>query len=127
MQCDRHPYRMAVAECMGCHKGLCDECRKLYRGQSICNECLIDIRKRDVPYNVDDEVSTVSAEFSKLRDDIGSLIKKQVESIGSNDHGYLVCENCLGYYKLEEGESPDDFESCRCGGNLRFIKKLDDK
>jgi hypothetical protein len=88
---------------------------------------MIDIRRKDVPYNIDDEVSTVSNEFSKLRDDIGSLIKKQVRSIGSKGHGYLVCEDCLGYYKLEEGESPDDFESCRCGGNLKFIKNLDDE
>jgi uncharacterized membrane protein len=33
---------------------------------------------------------------------------------------YLVCERCGGYYKLKEGESPEDFESCQCGGDLRY-------
>jgi hypothetical protein len=150
MQCDRHPYRMAVAECMGCHKGLCDECRKLYLGKSICNECLIDLKKKDVPYNVDDEVSTVGNEFSKLHEDLNDFVKEKkidkemskvkngatglldgIQSkfkefkLGSKDYGYLVCEDCSGYYKLEEGENPEDFESCRCGGTLKFTKKLD--
>lgn len=30
--------------------------------------------------------------------------------------GYLRCKRCNGYYKLEDGEDPDDFESCQCGG-----------
>ena len=33
---------------------------------------------------------------------------------------YVVCESCNGYYKLEEGESLDDFEACRCGGRLIY-------
>ena len=65
MECERHQYRMAVAEIMGCHKGLCDECRKLYFGKSICNECLIALKKKDYPYTVDDGVSSVGNEFSK--------------------------------------------------------------
>ncbi len=32
--------------------------------------------------------------------------------------GYLICRNCKGYYQLEEEESPDDFDSCQCGGKL---------
>lgn len=32
--------------------------------------------------------------------------------------GYLVCNDCGGLYKLNKGESPDDFESCQCGGKL---------
>ena len=35
---------------------------------------------------------------------------------------YVVCENCNGYYKLEEGESLDDFEACRCGGKLVYAE-----
>lgn len=38
---------------------------------------------------------------------------------------YLVCENCEGYYKLEQDESPEDFESCQCGGKLRYIQNFD--
>ena len=35
---------------------------------------------------------------------------------------YVICENCNGYYKLEEGESLEDFEACRCGGQLRYAE-----
>lgn len=35
---------------------------------------------------------------------------------------YVVCESCNGYYKLEEGESLEDFESCRCGGELMYAE-----
>ncbi|MGZ7116803.1 MAG: hypothetical protein ACXVHS_05040 [Methanobacterium sp.] len=32
---------------------------------------------------------------------------------------YLVCNECNGYYELQEGESPEDFTNkCECGGNL---------
>lgn len=34
--------------------------------------------------------------------------------------GYLECEECGGRYELKEGESPNDFESCECGGKLRY-------
>ena len=35
---------------------------------------------------------------------------------------YVICEDCNGYYKLEEGESLEDFEACRCGGRLRYAE-----
>lgn len=35
---------------------------------------------------------------------------------------YLVCENCGGYYPLMEGESPNDFDSCECGGILYLLE-----
>jgi hypothetical protein len=39
--------------------------------------------------------------------------------------GYLVCESCGGYYKLQPGESPDDFsDTCECGGELEFKRLL---
>ena len=35
--------------------------------------------------------------------------------------GYLVCEKCGGYYKLQPGESPEDFDNeCECGGKLKY-------
>jgi predicted nucleic acid-binding Zn ribbon protein len=36
----------------------------------------------------------------------------------------LVCEKCGGYYKLKEGESPEDFKSCQCGGNLKYVQNF---
>ena len=40
--------------------------------------------------------------------------------------GYLVCDSCGGYYELQEGENPEDFDDkCQCGGKLRFTEKID--
>lgn len=36
--------------------------------------------------------------------------------------GYLFCRNCKQYYKLAEGESPDDFASCDCGAPFEYYK-----
>lgn len=34
---------------------------------------------------------------------------------------YIICENCRGYYELEEGESAHDFDVCQCGGTLKHV------
>lgn len=41
----------------------------------------------------------------------------------SEDRGYLECEECRGYYKLQPEESPEDFDKCQCGGALKYNKK----
>jgi hypothetical protein len=38
---------------------------------------------------------------------------------------YLICQRCGGYYELEEDESPEDFDSCHCGGQLIYEEYLD--
>jgi len=40
--------------------------------------------------------------------------------------GYLFCMNCCGYYSLKDGESLNDFQSCRCGGELTYADSLTD-
>lgn len=35
---------------------------------------------------------------------------------------HLICEKCGGHYELKEGESPDDFVSCQCGGSLKYVQ-----
>lgn len=35
---------------------------------------------------------------------------------------YLICTTCGGYYRLKKGETPEDFESCSCGGILQYIE-----
>ncbi|MCK9152429.1 hypothetical protein [Methanobacterium alcaliphilum] len=37
---------------------------------------------------------------------------------------YLLCRQCNGYYELKQTESPQDFETCCCGGPLRYIKSI---
>lgn len=36
--------------------------------------------------------------------------------------GYLFCNHCGGYYKLEKNESPRDFIKCECGNPLEYCK-----
>lgn len=39
---------------------------------------------------------------------------------------YIVCDDCGGYYKLEEGESLEDFDECQCGGTIRYATSFKD-
>ena len=39
---------------------------------------------------------------------------------------YLICESCGGYYELMEEESPEDFDNCQCGGNLRLVDSINE-
>lgn len=42
--------------------------------------------------------------------------------------GYLVCDECGGYYELQEGESPEDLDcNCECGGTLEYVDNLNDQ
>jgi hypothetical protein len=50
---------------------------------------------------------------------------KQQTPVESN--GYLYCRKCHGYYRLQDGESKDDFVSCECGWELDFYESLPDK
>jgi len=38
--------------------------------------------------------------------------------------GFIKCKSCGGYYKLQSGESIDDFGLCRCGGSLKYVQGL---
>lgn len=38
--------------------------------------------------------------------------------------GYLICRRCNGVYKLLDEESPEDFDCCQCGGQLKYIKSF---
>lgn len=37
---------------------------------------------------------------------------------------YVICEKCGGFYELQEGESFNDFDSCQCGGFLKYSEIL---
>ena len=39
---------------------------------------------------------------------------------------YLICESCGGYYELMEEESPEDFDNCQCGGDLRLVDSINE-
>lgn len=40
--------------------------------------------------------------------------------------GYLICDKCNGYYELQPGEKPEDFDlECDCGGKYYFSESLE--
>ncbi len=41
--------------------------------------------------------------------------------------GYLICEKCGGYYELQPGEHPEDFNECQCGGKLQYKEEIGPK
>lgn len=41
--------------------------------------------------------------------------------------GYIICEKCGGYYELQPGEHPEDFDRCDCGGKLKYERSLIDE
>ena len=41
---------------------------------------------------------------------------------------YLICDKCGGFYELQPGESPEDFDlTCNCGGELKCYHSIDDE
>lgn len=40
---------------------------------------------------------------------------------------YLICENCGGYYHLDDDEDPKNYDKCQCGGKLVYSENLDSK
>lgn len=42
----------------------------------------------------------------------------------SENLGYLICEKCEGYYELQPGESPEDYDQCQCGGKLKYSTSI---
>ncbi|HMK54798.1 MAG TPA: hypothetical protein VK444_08480 [Methanobacteriaceae archaeon] len=40
--------------------------------------------------------------------------------------GYLECKKCGGIYELQEGESPDDYDVCYCGGEIEYHTSHDE-
>jgi len=73
--------------------------------------------------------------LNKAAESIDKNIEKtrqgQYTSAKENNHnlmetpGYLVCDECGGYYELQQGESADDFaDECDCGGNLEHKLRL---
>lgn len=55
--------------------------------------------------------------------DLTPEIQEKTPKTGGKKERYVWCEKCNGYYKMEEDESPEDFESCHCGGKLVYTEK----
>jgi transcription initiation factor IIE alpha subunit len=58
-------------------------------------------------------------------DEINKKLKERknekVKDKKTDNRGYLVCDNCVGYYELQKGELASDFDlNCACGGKLVY-------
>jgi hypothetical protein len=147
MQCNQHPDKKAIAICVGCSRPLCDDCRVIFEGKNICLECEQKLQslvnENSNNNNVDEFITELTNRAKKLLKDEG--IDEEITKLLNNTNGkisgflnnfekklttkkensgYLIYEKCNGYYELQEGESPEDFESCECGGNLKFTQEL---
>jgi hypothetical protein len=92
---------------------------------SAANDNRLEIKAEDV-------IKAYKTFFKLIKTDVTKYksIPELVQDIeGYNGsvmtRGYLVCKNCGGYYKLQAGESPEDFERCRCGGELEYSEGID--
>lgn len=70
--------------------GFCAEC-----GRGVCGECAVELNGTQYCQECKNKLE------SKPKDE------------------YIVCESCGGQYKLDEGESLEDFDACECGGKLK--------
>lgn len=73
----------------------CVEC-----GRGVCEECLVKLNGKNYCKECKEKIQSNSANSSQK-------------------DRYIVCESCGGYYKLQQGESLEDFSSCECGGKMK--------
>lgn len=78
--------------------------------------------------NEEDIIKAYQTYFKLIKTDItkykATLVADTKKNINNTDNGYLVCEKCNGYYKLQEGEFPEDFDLCQCGNKLRYYENI---
>ena len=90
----------------------------LLSGCSAVNGGRDEIGEKDV-------IRAYKTYFKLMKTDITKLVDKGVRHYKPKVYdGYLVCNKCGGYYKLQPGESPEDFEECQCGGKLRYVEDV---
>ncbi|MCC7560649.1 MAG: hypothetical protein KO318_09530 [Methanobacterium sp.] len=79
-----------------------------------------EINENDIIKGYKTYFKLISTDITKYK---ATSLKIGVEN---SDNGYLVCDKCLEYYKLQPGESLDDFiEECECGGRLKYHYNID--
>lgn len=67
---------------------------------------------------VRDVITAYETYYKLLKTDV-TQFRQKTDLRGEPIGGYLVCNRCGEYYKLQPNESPDDFtDICKCGGKL---------
>ncbi|NYB51021.1 MAG: protease htpX [Methanobacteriaceae archaeon] len=69
---------------------------------------------------------TLTGDDTLPSDELKEKFREKRNKRENKNPGYLVCDNCGGYYELQPGESPEDFaDECDCGGKLEHANSLD--
>ena len=77
------------------------------------------ITKEDIVFGYKTYIKLLNIDITKYK-------ARSIFNNGNVDMGYLVCDKCKEYYKLQAGESPEDFsDECECGGKLKYYKDID--
>lgn len=80
-----------------------------------------EINENDIIKGYETYFKLINTDITKYK--ATSNLKIGVEDL---DNGYLVCDKCFEYYKLQPGESPDDFtDKCECSGKLKYFSSID--
>lgn len=91
----------------------------LLAGCSAVNDGRLEIEAGDV-------VMAYRTFFKLIKTDVTKYkaIPERVQ--GMKEYGgCLVCQDCGGYYQLQPGEFPEDFDRCQCGGKLEYYDDID--
>ncbi|MGZ7117943.1 MAG: hypothetical protein ACXVHS_10960 [Methanobacterium sp.] len=78
-----------------------------------------ELRKNPKVKKIPNSVDDIYEGMTIFSEDLMERLKKT-----GNKKRYLICESCMGYYKLRKDESLEDFDHCQCGGQLKFIDNL---
>ncbi|MCE7699607.1 MAG: hypothetical protein K8E24_012630, partial [Methanobacterium paludis] len=103
-------------------------------GDKALKEYLGTVNEKSNKKSLDDEIIIVDRKYSEVKDNekpqedreteetekLPETEEQSYEVPNVAENRFLVCERCGGYYKLKEWESPEDFESCQCGGDLHY-------
>ncbi|MDP3035500.1 MAG: hypothetical protein Q8M97_10425 [Methanobacteriaceae archaeon] len=94
-------------------------------GCSVVNDSRQKIEYQDIIIAYNTFFKLIKTDVTKYK-----AIPELVQGINgyqgnASQDGYLVCDKCNSHYKLESGESADDFEdTCDCGGHLVYKETI---
>ncbi len=85
--------------------------KKLFKGSKIIIKSAVSKNYRKKTIN---KVMGKSYGFN-MNQNMGNFSQEK-----SGDFGYLLCDTCPVYYKLDHPLGPEDSRVCGCGGNLVY-------
>ena len=96
------------------HRNKVQTAKKIFKGSRILIKSAVSKKYREKTIN---KVMDETYGFN-MNQNMGNFSPK-----GSGDFGYLLCDSCPVYYKLDHPLGPGDNRACGCGGNLVYSDK----